>query len=208
MLYKRGFWTLFTGSLFVILGILVLLDNLDMISFKMVWKIYWPLILILIGILIVLKRYTLPQNVFKAEFTTETVFSDESQPEDSRKSETEYNQSNVFGNIKYSTSSKEYPGGNINNIFGDILVDLSEIDFPEGSRDLAVSGVFGSLRIKLPPNIAVKFSGSTIAGTVKFLEEKKDGLLINLNSQTADYDSASKKLNVRASLIFGDMKIK
>jgi predicted membrane protein len=215
---RRGIWTIFTGSLFVILGILILFDNLNMISFKLVWKTFWPIVLILIGLILVLKRYSFPHHTFIRQDSPSTDFNEssdeqgknEDEPFKSEKeyrTEGEYNQSNIFGNIKYSTSSKEYPGGNISNIFGDISIDLSDIDFPEGSRDLIVSGVFGSLRVKLPKNISARFSGSTIAGTVKFFDEKKDGLLINLNSQTTDYDSSSKRLNIRASLIFGDMKI-
>jgi predicted membrane protein len=219
--FNRGIWTIFMGSLFVILGILILFDNLDMISFKLVWKTYWPVLLILIGVLVILKRYTIPNFTFESKVNASAEFSDKSEdvedqtsenvkPESEgeyKRSESEHSQSNVFGNVRYSSASKDYPGGNISNIFGDIFIDLSNIDFSEGTRHVTVSGVFGSLRIKLPPNIGAKFSGSTIAGTVKFLDEKKDGVLINLNSQTTDYDSSNKKLYIRASLIFGDMKV-
>jgi predicted membrane protein len=72
---------------------------------------------------------------------------------------------------------------------------------------LNISGIFGSIKIKLPPGIPARFYGSSIIGTLKFLEEKRDGLLISLSSSTADYDSAEKKLDIKTSLIFGDITV-
>jgi predicted membrane protein len=213
-IYRSNIWTIFMGSLFVIFGILILFDNLEMISFRMVWRIYWPLLLILIGLIIVLRRYSYSHYVSEETEAEpgqsgqdEPIKTDENESVQEKRSEGEFSQSNVFGNIRYSSASKEYPGGNISNIFGDIFVDLSDIDFSGGTKNLSISGVFGSLKVKLPKNIGIRFSGSTIAGTVKFIDEKKDGLLINLNSQSADYNSLDKKLNIQASLIFGDMSL-
>jgi predicted membrane protein len=207
MRYKNRFWSYLIGGLFVIFGSLVLLHNLDIIHLRNIWSIFWPTILILIGIIIVLKRS--PFVYYHTDFQKEKIDTEkkEGTADDKRDRDDKFNQSNVFGDVKFAGTYHDFPGSNISNIFGDIMIDLSDIDFPEGERNVSINGIFGSISIILPKDIASKFSGSTIAGSIKFIDEKKDGLLINLDSKTDNYEIATKKLKIRASLIFGDINV-
>jgi predicted membrane protein len=229
---RKNLWTYLLGTVFVFFGISILLDNLGIICFKEIWKIYWPVLIILVGIIMIIRRSEgkdtgeEKKETFEADIkidfgekkapkadedpektSNETGASSEEEPAFSGSSASgEFNQSNVFGNIHFSSQAKDYPGGSISNVFGDMKIDLREIDFQKGTKSLNVSGVFGSIHILLPQGIPVKFTGSTVAGSVKFLSEKRDGLMANLNSSTPEYDTAGKRLKISASLVFGDIE--
>jgi predicted membrane protein len=141
-----------------------------------------------------------------------TYSTDNEQEEETEQTsyDTEYideddHQSNFFGELNHTTQDKNFNGLNASNVFGDINIDISDIDFDSGEQIANISGIFGSIKIKIPKNIPVKFIGSNIAGSVKFMDQTKDGVLASLRSQTHDYNSSSKKVLIRASIIFGDI---
>jgi predicted membrane protein len=223
MNYKKSLWTYLLGTVFVFFGISILLDNMEIIYFREIWRIYWPVLIILIGVIMIIRRSegkdtseerkeTEKTEIKidtgeKAEDKTEEKTEGKEEPVFSGNSSSgEFNQSNIFGNIHFSSRTKDYPGGSISNVFGDMQIDLQEIDFQSGTKTLNISGVFGSIHILLPKGIPVKFSGSTIAGSVKFLEVKRDGLMANLHSATPDYESSRKRLRINTSLVFGDIE--
>lgn len=219
--YKSA-WTIGFGFFFICIGSLILLDNLDILYFRTVWSYFWPLLLIMIGLVLVFRKKTeeeepeeetVNESGMAAEPQAKGALHD-SDDQDSFASSNEKNratvvndnqQSHYFGNINYSNDDKDFEGMNISNIFGDIFIDISKVDFSAGEKIVNISGIFGSIKVILPKNIPAKFIGSAVVGSVKFLDKDKDGLLASLNSETLDYDDASKKLLIRASIIFGDI---
>jgi predicted membrane protein len=146
----------------------------------------------------------------KQEDTTYSTYKEQEGETAKTSDDTEYideddHQSNFFGELNYKTQDKNFNGLNVSNVFGDINIDISDIDFDSGEQTVNISGVFGSIRIKIPPNIPVKFIGSNIAGSVKFKDQTRDGVLASLRSQAHDYNSSSKKVLIRASVIFGEI---
>ena len=204
----KSLWTVGFGIFFVLIGTLILLDNLEILYFRTVWSFFWPLLLIILGLIMVFKKR-------RIEITSEeetNIQNDESKMEDTfseRYQRTtvinENQQSHYFGNVNYASQDKDFSGLNLSNIFGDITVDIANIDFVSGEKFVNVNGIFGSIRIILPKNIPVKFIGSTLIGSVKFLDKDKDGLLVSLNSETLDFEGADKKIIIRASIVFGDI---
>jgi len=204
----KSLWTIGFGIFFVLIGTLILLDNLEILYFRTVWSYFWPLLLIIIGLIMVIKKR-------RTEITSEeetNIQNEENNVEDTYSGRyyrttviNENQQSHYFGNVNYASQDKDFSGLNLSNIFGDITVDISNIDFASGEKFVNVNGIFGSIKILLPKNIPIKFIGSTLIGSVKFLDKDKDGLLVSLNSETLDFEEANKKIIIRASIVFGDI---
>jgi lia operon protein LiaF len=149
-------------------------------------------------------------NTAKNEDTTYSTYNEHEEETTKTSYDTEYvdednHQSNFFGELNYKTQDKNFNGLNASNVFGDINIDISDIDFDSGEQIVNMSGIFGSIKIKVPKNIPVKFIGSNIAGSVKFMDQNRDGVLVSLRSQTQDYNSSSKKILIRASIKFGEI---
>ena len=54
--HQRGTGTLLAGLILITLGVLFLLDNMHMLAFRWVFRDWWPMLLILIGVVQLLTR--------------------------------------------------------------------------------------------------------------------------------------------------------
>ena len=217
---SKSTWTIVLGLFFLTIGVLILLDNLNIVYFHTVWSVIWPLLLIIFGFILIFRnRARVVPKVREIDITEEgtthekvtyTVIDEQGEETTTNSSGTNYvndnkHQSHFFGELNYKTKDQNFKGLNASNVFGDINVDISDIDIDQGEQTVNISGIFGSIKIKIPPNIPVKFIGSNIVGSVNFMDQTRDGILANLNSQSEDYNSASKKVFIRASIIFGEI---
>ena len=118
---------LFWGFLLVGLGVVFLLDKLDVMDFGEFFSTFWPLILIGIGLKLVLNR--------------NTGGSDESKKETLTLNEQNVKYSKVFGDVKLRLESQDFNGGSISIMIGEIDLDLSKSNVKEGEKILTLSGV-------------------------------------------------------------------
>lgn len=220
---SKSTWTIVLGLFFLSIGIMVLLHNLNIVYFRTVWSFTWPLLLILFGLILIFRNRThvvptakeikIEEDDSKQENVTYSTHNEHEEEATKSYHSTKYvtednHQSNFFGELNYKTQDKNFKGLNVSNIFGDINIDISDIDFDSGEQMVNVSGIFGSINIKIPTNIPIKFIGSNITGSVKFMDQIREGVLSSLNSQTENYSSASKRILIRASIIFGEIVAK
>ena len=190
---------LFWGLVLIFFGLLFMLDNFGMMDFGQFIRTFWPVILIIIGVKIILdKKRGEPKKDYE-DFTEPDY--------ESHKSSTSLSESNVFGDIKIISDSKNFTGGSINNVFGDVKVDLSKVTLDANPANLYVSGVFGDINIILPENISFRVKASAVAGDLNIFGNKREGLFPSLEHAGADYEAATKKLYLSTSVVFGTVKI-
>ena len=185
---------LYWGIILVVIGLLLLLDNLDVVEFEDIISDYWPFILILWGASILLRRRQLTATADSASALNliegELI-----------------HQSEVFGNISLTILSQNFKGGSVSTVFGDSYIDLSKATFADGEHELRIHGVFGDSIITLPKDAAVSVAGNSVFGDMTVLGQRKGGLSSNINIKTEQYDTVSKRLKITASKVFGDLKI-
>lgn len=185
---------LFFGMLLIALGILLLLDNLDVISFGDAIRHYWPALLILWGISELLK---------KKEREPVTGFSDRVRAIEGEL----FHESNVFGDLDMSVKSPNFKGGSITAVFGDCEIDLTGATIAEGEHWLKISTVFGDTRVIVPPGLAISVSANTVLGDIKIHDEKRSGIAPGLNYSSSGFDTAPRRLHVTISQIMGSIRI-
>ncbi len=202
---------LWWGLLLIVLGVLFLLDNMNMLEFGEIVRTWWPALLILWGLSTLLTR----SRVSPASSGGETesppapagevreVFGDRNE----NPGTDSINYSSVFGDMSLRPLSSNFKGGNISTVFGDTTVDLSSATLAEGDNRLKLTGVFGDVRIVLAPSMPYRIHAQSLFGAVQAAGQKRDGFSSNLVIESPEYSSASKKLNIDVSQVFGDITL-
>lgn len=189
------------GGILILFGVLFLLDNLNVLKFDEVIQNFWPLILVAVGVKIILSRKSgapafLPPASEVNLGPGAATFS------------TDYLSENRFiGDINLQVTSTAFQGGNTSNFIGDINLDLSGITLAEGQRNLTISGFIGDVTLVAPKNVPYAITASLAIGDLVMFGRKEDGIGLNRNFKSADFDNAITRLNIRISFFIGDIKI-
>ena len=181
------------------LGIIFLLDSTGTIEFGEAVRTYWPLLLVLWGLWL-LTRGRRTGRPWRAEAPPATNVQ-ASSPGESLQS------SNVFGDLEIRVTSPAFRGGTVSTVFGDLVVDLSAGGLADGDHQLTMSGVFGDARLMLPRGAAVEVTAHTLAGDLAVLDQTREGFSVSLKYATPGFDTATKRLHVTISQVFGDIHV-
>ncbi len=197
-IFFDGWWTLFiiipcfiglfkerekTGNIIgILIGVSFLLSCQDILSFEMVCKLVFPVILIMIGLSFIFK------NVFNQKITKEI-----------KKMNTAISKDNsyyaVFSGQNIKFDEEKFNGSNLTAVFGGIKCDLKNSIIDEDVL-INVSSIFGGTEIYIPDNVNVKIKSSSVFGGV---DEKKKNKLENDKSHT---------IYINATCVFGGVEVK
>ncbi|MDI6779549.1 MAG: cell wall-active antibiotics response protein LiaF [Bacteroidota bacterium] len=182
---------LFWGILLILLGLLFLLDNMGVADFGEVIKTYWPVIIILWGIhLLLRKKGTSVITITKNETATNTDL---------------IHRSNVFGDLSIKVTSQNFKGGSISSVFGDCHIDLLNAQIADGEHPLKLNSVFGDTIVKLPKDCTVMINASVLLGDMRILDEQTSGFSKDIQVTSPNFNVAQNKLKLNVSLVFGDI---
>ena len=184
---------LFWGFVLIAFGVLFLLDNLGYADFSEIIHNFWPLLLVLWGFSILMRpnrRHRRAEPVTTPSLEAELL-----------------HQSNVFGDIYNKITSKYFKGGSLSTVFGDCDIDLSEAVFADGEHELRIHSVFGDSLITLPKDSAVSLTASATFGDLTIFDQRKGGFSTNLQTVTPSYQTASNRLKISVSKVFGNISV-
>ncbi len=184
------------GIILILLGCLFLLEHTGVWDFGEVFSQYWPVLLILWGIWMLVRPGREGRDRPVMGPITHTSSPDL------------LDESNTFGDITLRTSSKRFQGGSVKGVFGDIRLDASEAELADGEHTLAVNGVFGDVRVTLPKGVPTAIQSSTVFGHVEVFDRRQDGISPAVNVESPDYAAAPRKLRVHVSQVFGDVEVR
>jgi predicted membrane protein len=182
------------GIALVIFGVLLLLENLDVADMGDIIRTYWPLLLILWGASILTRRDRRGQSALSASAA----------PPIEREL---LHESHVFENINLTIASSNFKGGSISTVFGNCIVDLSGTTVAEGEHVLRLHSVFGDTLVKLPRGCAAVINASSVLGNANILGQQRGGFAADIGVATSNFGSATNRLNISASKIFGNITI-
>jgi predicted membrane protein len=173
------------GSLLIIFGVLLQLDQLGIIH--MTWGIIWGLAWIAVGVVVMwgslAARRWMP-----------------SKPDSNADPTTRLAENVVFGGIERRLTTKEFRGGTVSAIFGGIELDLSEADMQQDEAQLEVNAIFGGIELRVPYNWQVISRGTPVFGG--FVDKTR------LRDAVNGADSKRKLLVLTGSTIFGGVDVK
>lgn len=165
-----GWWTLFlivpgmlsiirdgfkwSSGILVFIGLLLLLDSFDIVDSNMMWRLAFPLILLVIGVSII-------SSFFKGDKSITGEKSWHGSIDDIKHDYSEFAQYRaIFGGGEYINNSQELKGIKAEVIFGGLDIDLRDAKITDGMI-IDVSAIFGGVDIFLPPDAQVEIITST-----------------------------------------------
>lgn len=175
-------WRIFWGGILVILGILFLLSNLQIVPFGMadVFRFGWPLFLILLGVLVLVPGSGRGWTWTPGMGT---------------------------GKRDETFNGQEVHDLNLSHGLGDYDIDLTHAIFPPGTAHIKSSHGLGDMKIRLPPNLPVKVKATVGIGEVSVLGEEAEGMGASVERKSSDFDTASSRLELEATLGIGDLGV-
>jgi hypothetical protein len=210
------------GFLLIGFGFLILLDNLGYADFSEVVHDYWPLLLILWGVSILIKRNREqaaaaaqagmappPQSAHGTPPPPPagTVPPPPGQTYSAGVTTDLIHDSNVFGDVHTKITSRQFKGGSVSTVFGNSIVDLSSADVATGDHELRISGVFGNCTVILSQGMAASISASTLFGDVVNLDRARSGISSEVLATTPSFMTSTNRLKITIHGVFGRVHV-
>jgi len=179
--HRKKSGTLVTGLILIALGVIITGHNLGLyeLDYSTFWKLFWPVVLILIGWGF-LRGTSGSGGVHWA----------------------------VMSGIELKQKGWKLEDGGFFALMGGVKMDLNAAEIPEGEIHLNVTAVMGGIEIIVPARIAVDYEGTAILGGVKFFDEDSGGIIANRKSEYKGEPEAGTKLVLRCTAIMGGVEIK
>ncbi len=192
----------FLGITLIILGVLLLLDELGMLDAFEVLQTFWPVLLILLG----LKMIFFPKEK-SIERPVTARGPSEPPPVQAEEQEHYVYQNRVIGEIRRKIRAQHFVGARYSVTMGDIDLDCREMTLSSGQRTLFLSVVFGDIRVRLPEKVPYLVRASVSAGEVEVGQEHGSGLFVQRTLKSPDFDGATTRLIIVATVVFGEITI-
>lgn len=196
-IFFDGWWTMFiiipcfidlfkendkTGNIIgLLIGISLFLGCQDIIDFDLIWKLVFPIILVIIGLSIIFK------DVLGGKVSDEIK-----KLNGKRKESNSY--CATFAHQDVSFDGEKFTGTDLTAVFGGVKCDLRNAIIKE---DVVInaSSIFGGIEIYVPSNVKVKIKSMPIFGGVE-------------NKANTKIDENSCVIYVNCTAVFGGVEIK
>lgn len=170
-----------TGAILVIFGVLFLVRNSGLLDFDLTWfwQVFWPLLIIIIGVNIMVKsNRNQGGNVA------------------------------IMGAVDKTKDAWNLQSGEYTAIMGGIELDIRKANFTEREVRLTLSAIMGGITIIVPEDVAVICTGTAIMGGVEVIGKGSGGIFGSTNLQWGDPQTAAKVLFLNCTCIMGGIEIK
>ena len=196
-IFFKGWWTLFIiipsfielikGNskmwcfIWLTIGIALLLCAQNILSFKIIGKLIFPFILVMIGISIIFKD------------TIDKKVGEKIRKLNTNKGEFEEFCA-TFGEQKSNFAGQEFNGANLDAVFGGVELDLSKAIIKK-DQIINANAIFGGIEIFVPTGVNIKVKSTPIFGGVS-------------NKTRVEYNESLPTLYINGTALFGGVEIK
>lgn len=170
-----------TGSIFIAIGVLMMLNNLGIIHFS--WHDWWPVILIGVGLAIVFKDRSHKHHSSDAFLEGEKLNNDNSVLDITA----------VMGGNKTVNNSLDFKGGELTAIMGGVELDLRAASI-QSEAVLNLWATWGGILLKVPGDWVVVNRCTAIMGGIE--------------DKSFSSPASTKRLIITGTVIMGGVEIK
>lgn len=113
----------------------------------------------------------------------------------------------LFGDIFIDLNNINVKNVEVSMFVGDVEIKIHGAKLVDGLNRIIISSFIGSIRIFTPKDMAVFLHNSNFIGDIDAFGKRSSGFGNNLEAQTQNYDSSSKKLYIACNSFIGDIRI-
>jgi predicted membrane protein len=146
----NGFKNVGAGIFFILFGVFFQLVRLDLLGHR-AWDYFWPSLIILAGLLILLRPGHHDED--KKKIPDVTV--------------DELRISQVFSGTSRRVESASFKGGTAEVVFGSAEIDMTGAKLDGGQATISLSVVLGSIELRVPSDWQVIVHGTPVLGSVE-----------------------------------------
>jgi len=168
------------GIIMIAIGSFFILEDMNLFSFRDLWIVFWPLIIIGVGVSLILRRGR-SRNVDEKKISSDYI-----------------DDIAIFGGGDRKIDAQEFKGGKITAIFGGSDIDLRNANLSEGRHTLDIFVMFGGTDIKVPPDWTLEVDVFALFGG--FSDSRTTALKV--------VPDKSKVLRIKGFVMFGGGDIK
>ncbi len=176
---------LILGIIVLLLGFSILGQNTDFYSLdlSLLWKILWPLLLIIIGI-----------NIFRASI----------------KPGTEGSSWAVMSGSSRKNPGWQLKNESFVAVMGGIELDLTTASIPDEEIVLDMTAIMGGIEVKAPEGLNITCKSSALLGGVTFFKDQCGGIVNNREFQHPGSGEGyeGKKITITCRAVMGGIEIK
>ena len=174
----RNKWQVVIGAFIILVGLMILIGNLTGFNF---WKIFWPLLLIGLGIVLLLR----PQMISSDATVRQKLLGD------------------IRLDGEWQVTDEE-----IWLLVGDVRIDLTEAQIPAGETKFRIFGFVGDVRMIVPAGVGISVQSNAFVTDSRVLGEKRESFLAPMHFATDDYETAERKIRLETGYFVADIKVK
>jgi predicted membrane protein len=160
-------------------------------------QLYWPALLIFVGVLFILHRITAPSRKF--DNIQQRFLHEAERKGHTNKFECEngyVNKDSVFSSSEHIVLDPEFKGGSIHTVFGETKLDLRKTTLGEGTTRLDIDMAFGGIFIYVPADWHVQLHVNSVFGA---FEDKRS---------FKEAGDSTKTLVIYGSIVFSGGEIR
>lgn len=186
-------WDIVLWLIVLTVGVYMLLPIIGIPMPSIPWKIVWPLGLVLLGLLVLFPGRS---SVVKVHFNP-----------GGRKYTGDF-KSSFVGDFNRGPGNWVLDDTEIRQGVGSVKLDLTQAIIPDREVFIDVVGYVGDASIYLPPGLAFKAECSLGLGEITVLDQNESGGPRHVTQQSADYETATQKVNIRVHWKIGEISIR
>lgn len=178
---KESKGEIITGVIIAALGVVFLGRNTGLfhVDLSIFWKLFWPTIIIIAGLILLTGKH----NLGKSNFA-------------------------IMGGIERKKEPWALESGSYTAFMGGVELDLTIADIPEGETTLDLTAVMGGFELTVPKDITVYCQGTVVLGGLELLDKSTGGIIASTKSERIINNPTNKSLKIYCRAIMGGVEIK
>jgi lia operon protein LiaF len=186
-------WEIALWLIVLTVGVYMLLPIIGLPTPAIPWKVVWPLGLVLVGLLILLPGKS---SIVKVHYMS------------GEKGTHGKSESALLGDFNRGPGNWVLDDTEIRHGVGSVNLDLTQAIIPDREVHIDVVGYVGEASIYLPPGLPFKADCSLRLGDITVLDHHESGTPRMVQTQSPDYDTATRKVNIRVHWKIGEISIR
>jgi predicted membrane protein len=188
------------GLILVVIGLLTILNNLDIFDVFELFDDYWPLLLVALGIHLLIKQKEKDED--EPELIPVTDAGPIDPETDSGTQKKRQSIHRIIGDITLKPEGNDLQSGSYSVLIGEIFIDMTNIEPQREPVKLYLNSTIGSVRVMLNQNIPYTIESTVLLGDATVSDKKDSGIQVKVNWEN---EVPGNRIELYINTLIGDV---